>query len=147
MTARPTLPAFDLAAEVDRVTAAYRAAEGHDFRTLTMRGSIYPVSTEAPALDAALRKLVAAHFLAGGTIPPYLKSPRFIDLSRSDYLMQRGLRTHVDPSWDARDAFLMADWTRSVNHARGFGRGYRRMQFCRAFQGCAAEDIRAAGVV
>lgn len=47
---------------------------GIAMQKLAFRGSAFPKSTEAPAVDQALRDLVAAHFLATCSIPLWLKS-------------------------------------------------------------------------
>jgi hypothetical protein len=97
------------------------------------------------AKSAAGARAVLADMALDGIDTAFLRSPRFIDYSRKDYLLQRGQRTYVDRTPDARDAFLMTEWTRSVKHAKGFGRSYKRGQFERAFAGCSAEDVRKAG--
>jgi hypothetical protein len=98
------------------------------------------------SLEATIKDVTRAYLQTTGIDIAFLRNPRFVDYSRKDFLMQRGKRTYVDPVWDARDGFLMTEWARDVKHAKGFGRGYQRLHFCRAFAGCSSEDVRKEGV-
>lgn len=99
-----------------------------------------PILTGLESQAQGAREVLAA-YAATDIDTRFLRSPKFIDYSRKDYLLQRGRRTYVNPLWDARDGFLMTEWERSVKRSKGFGRGYQRRQFERAFYGCRAAAI------
>lgn len=66
------------------------------------------------------------------SIPERLKCKAFFDWSRNDFLMQKGLRTYVDPSWDAKDGVLMREIAWQAKYGRD---SVARKHFCRAFVG------------